>query len=332
MQNETVVDSVVTNFLTWLRRVIEEADKPLSLLLMVTLPLIAPIIPSIVTASNLEKYMEYERWVAITAAVVFAVVGYVSMITAIGSIMRYVDNDKNDREWLPVAISVGSYLIYVFALVTVNVVLEQHNGVDNVRITVTALMTLGLEIPSALLNGTRISNRMKKEEDANQEESDRAFEIRKIEIENQTKLALASTTAEADKNKVMQLRELELEKLRLENESRLALADVENKKLRLQQKMRSQSRPKSHSQSHSQSRPKSRSQSQSPSQPRLTPETNLGGTRMRLYSEMEKAFKTSKKVLEPADLVAAGFEKSAVTRYRSAWIEEHKNELKKFGF
>lgn len=330
MQNETVVDSVVTNFLTWLRRVIEEADKPLSLLLMVTLPLIAPIIPSIVTASNLEKYMEYTKWVAITAAVVFAVVGYVSMITAIGSIMRYVDNDKNDREWLPVAISVGSYLIYVFALVTVNVVLEQHNGVDGVRITVTALMTLGLEIPSALLNGTRISNRMKKEEDANKEESDRAFEIRKIEIENQTKLALASTTAEADKNKVMQLRALELEKLRLENETRLALADVENKKLRLQQKMRSQSRPKS--QSHSQSQPKSRSQSQPPSQPRLNPETNLGGTRMRLYSEMEKAFKNNKKVLEPADLVAAGFEKSAVTRYRSAWIEEHKNELKKFGF
>jgi len=328
MQNETVVDSVLTNFLTWLRRVIEEADKPLSLMLMVMLPLIAPIIPSIVTASNLEKYMDYTPAVAITAAVVFAVVGYVSMITAIGSIMRYVENDKNEREWLPVAISVGSYFIYVFALVTVNVVLEMHNGVDGVKITVTALMTLGLEIPSALLNGTRISTRMKREEEDSQEESDRAFELKKIEIENQSKLALASTTAEADKNKVMQLRALELEKLRLENESRLALADVETKKLRLQQKMRSQSQPKSRSQS----RTKSHSQSQPKSQPRLTPETNLGGTRMRLYTKMNEAFTKSKTVLEPADLVAAGFEKSAVTRYRSAWIEEHKNELKKFGF
>lgn len=328
--NETVVESVLTDFLTWLRRVIEEADKPLSLLLMVMLPLIAPVIPSIVTSSNLQKYMEYSWEVAITAAVVFALVGYVSMVTAIGSIMRFVENDKNNREWLPVVISVGSYFIYVFALVTVNVILEHENGVDGTRITVTALMTLGLEIPSALLNGTRISNRAKKEELESQEVSLRSFELRKLELENNTKLALADKSTEAERLKQVELHALEMERLRIENEARITLANLETKKLKLQQKGRSQSQPGS--QSHSQSRRKSHSQSQIPAAPRLTPTENLGSTRMRLYNEMDKAFKNGKKVLEPADLVSAGFEKSAVTRYRTAWIEEHKSELKKFGF
>ena len=149
----------LAGFFRWLRMVIEEADKPFSLLITVILPIIAPIIPSVITSANLQRYMEYTPLTAGTAAVAFALVGYVAMITAIGAIMNFVEQEDNRRVWLPVVITGGSYTVYVFALIMVNIVLEYNNGISGDKIAVTALMTLGLEIPAALLNGTRISVR-----------------------------------------------------------------------------------------------------------------------------------------------------------------------------
>lgn len=81
----------------------------------------------------------------------------------------------------------------------------------------------------------------------------------------------------------------------------------------------------------SHSQPKRESQTNTKiSKSKILFETNLTGTRAAVYNEMNNAYSKGR-LLEPADLVAKGFEKSAVTRYRGAWLDDHP-EARKFGF
>ena len=189
--------NILAGLFRWLRTVIEEADRPLSLLITILLPFIAPVIPSIITAKNLVKYMDYDATTAMVAAIAFGLVGYVSMVMAIGAIMNFVEQEHNNRVWLPVLVSTGSYMVYVVALVLVNVILEYNHGVEGTKIAVTALMTLGLELPSAGLNGMRVSTRSIKEEQVKREEREWAhqeklrkeeqeFKLRKLSVKSQT--------------------------------------------------------------------------------------------------------------------------------------------------
>lgn len=188
----------------WLRQVVEEADKPFSLLITVILPVVAPIIPSIITSGNLQKYMGYDKGTATIAAIAFALVGYVAMVTAIGAIMNFVEQEKNSRVWLPVLITTGSYAVYVFALVMVNIVLEYNNGVSGDKISVTALMTLGLEIPAAMLNGTRINVRDRGEKEEKRHQEKRSDQLVKYKIKhgiNPDAVYQASSDAVEEKRK-----------------------------------------------------------------------------------------------------------------------------------
>jgi hypothetical protein len=116
------------------------------------------------------------------------------MVTAIGAIMNFTEKEKNGRVWLPVVISVGSYLTYVGALVLINVILEYNHGVETAKISVTALMTLGLEIPSSLLNGTRIGERNISEEKRKARDEDREFELKRLKMKYDAKSKLKSQT------------------------------------------------------------------------------------------------------------------------------------------
>jgi hypothetical protein len=186
----------------WIREVIEEADRPLSLLITIVLPFVAPIIPALVTAGNLHKYMGYTQEMATLAAIAFALVGYVSMIAGIGAIMNFVEQERNQRVWLPVFITVGSYLVYVLALVMINIVLEVENGVAGTKVFVTALMTLGLEIPASLLNGTRINSRDKNEKDERKRQEDRLDrkERYRLRMESSKKLSSGEESFQESSN------------------------------------------------------------------------------------------------------------------------------------
>jgi len=144
---------------TWLRAVIEEADKPISLLVTVLLPFIAPLVPALITSNNLNKYMGLNDFQSAISAVTFEAIGYVAMIATVGAIMQWVNDEKNQRSWLPVVVSGLSYASYIIALILINVILEVENGIPATNVMVTAFLTIGTTIPASLLNGTRISGR-----------------------------------------------------------------------------------------------------------------------------------------------------------------------------
>lgn len=252
--------NILAGLFRWLRTVIEEADRPLSLLITILLPFIAPVIPSIITAKNLVKYMDYDPTTALVAAIAFALVGYVSMVMAIGAIMNFVDQEHNKRVWLPVLVSTGSYAVYVLALVLVNVILEYNHGVEGTKIAVTALMTLGLELPSAGLNGMRVSTRSIKEEQSKSQEKQWEYEA-KLRREEQ---------------------EFKLKKL----------------------SMRSQ-------------RPAQTSQETRRESPRVS------GAKEEIFKTLTETYAKEKRILKFSELTRLGFEKSSVSRYRSAWMQEN---------
>lgn len=150
---------------TWLRTVIEEADRPISLLVTVLLPFIAPLVPALITSNNLNKYMGLDDYQSAISAVTFEAIGYVAMIATVGAIMRWVDDEKNQRSWLPVVVAGSSYACYIIALILINLILEIENGIPATNVAVTAFLTVGTTIPASLLNGTRISGRDQNEKE-----------------------------------------------------------------------------------------------------------------------------------------------------------------------
>jgi len=154
---------------TWLRTVIEEADRPISLLVTVILPFIAPLVPALITSNNLNRYMGLDDYQSTISAVTFEAIGYVAMIATVGAIMRWVDDEKNQRSWLPVVVAGSSYACYIIALILINLILEIENGIPATNVAVTAFLTVGTTIPASLLNGTRISGRDERDNALRQE-------------------------------------------------------------------------------------------------------------------------------------------------------------------
>jgi len=96
MDNESREESNknwLANVFSYIHEVVEKADRPISLLVMVLLPFIAPLLPALITADSLRTYMEFpsETWYWI-AVIAFEMIGYLGMISLVGAIMRLVKN------------------------------------------------------------------------------------------------------------------------------------------------------------------------------------------------------------------------------------------------
>ena len=161
-ENEEVKDKhrYSSNWLSagfeYIHDVIDSADRPISKLVMVLLPFVAPLLPALITARSLRDYMDVPNewsWIAVVA---FEGIGYLGMITLVGAIMRHIDDDKNERSWTAIYTSGTAYFIYLLSLIVTNLVLEAKNNVPVENIVVVACLTVGLSISASLLNAQRI--------------------------------------------------------------------------------------------------------------------------------------------------------------------------------
>ena len=171
----------LANIFVWLHSVIEEADKPISLVVMVILPFIAPLLPAIITAQSLSKFMEFEiaeTWIAVIS---FELIGYLGMIAVVGALMRLVNN-KDDKK-IPVLkmnfnFYLFAYVIYLLTLLISNAIFEFVNGASLTRVAVILCLTVGLSVSAGILNASRIYDR---------DESDDDFVIRQEKREDRMK-------------------------------------------------------------------------------------------------------------------------------------------------
>ena len=155
----------LANVFSWIHLVVEQADKPISLLVQVFLPFIAPLLPALITAKSLRIFMgltDAETWIAVIS---FEFIGFLGMIAVVGALMRLINGDKKERllrfNFLFYLIA---YLIYLTTLITSNAILEFKNGASWERIIVILCLTVGLSVSAGILNASRLYQRDEKDD------------------------------------------------------------------------------------------------------------------------------------------------------------------------
>lgn len=186
------------NNTNWLARifqyiydVIVAADRPIFMAAMVVLPFIAPLLPAMITGTNLQQYLFPEHpnwvWIGITA---FELVAMLAQVASVSARMNLKEDPKNPVLVAEASRADWSYAIYIITLIAANVFLELANGVKVVNVFVVACLTVGLSFSSSLINASRIHKRDiedKKLETENREQA-RSDQLRKEEIERQDKI------------------------------------------------------------------------------------------------------------------------------------------------
>lgn len=157
----------LANIFIWIHEVISEADKPISLVVMVVLPFISPLLPALITADSLQKFMEFNpswTWIAVLS---FEMIGYLGMIFLVGAMMRLAKN-TDDKKVQALTWNrnfyIGAYAIYLATLLTSNVILEIVNGVSLAHVAVIFFLTIGLSVSAGILNGSRIQDRNERDD------------------------------------------------------------------------------------------------------------------------------------------------------------------------
>lgn len=170
------------NIFIWVNDVIEAADRPISQVVMVLLPFIAPILPAMITAKSLREYMNLPKewtWIGVVA---FEFVGYLGMISLVGALMAWIKDEKNHRSWTNVLVTGTAYTFYLLSLIVTNLILELENDVPVSHVTVTACLTVGLSVASSLLNAQRIFDRNTEDKEEKRREKDRQERLEKYRI------------------------------------------------------------------------------------------------------------------------------------------------------
>lgn len=177
----------LADIFTYIHEVITEADRPISLVAMVLLPFIAPLLPAMITASSLQKYMEFDSSWAWISVISFELLGYLGMVSVVGAMMRFVKNTDEskvealrwNRDFYVIA-----YMIYIATLITSNIILEIQNGVPMSHVAVIFCLTVGLSIGAGILNASRIYDRNENDENNKLRQEEREFKLEKFRIKH----------------------------------------------------------------------------------------------------------------------------------------------------
>jgi hypothetical protein len=157
MENENQ-SNFLARFFFYVHDVVRAADEPIYLVIVVLLPLIAPVIPATITANSLTEFMDFAKWEAVLSGVVLAMIGYAGVISTVASLSK-ATKEKSRENWVEFAFFASAWIIYLISLIVVNYTLEKQAGATSARLTVIISLTVGLEFAAGVLNAKRIQSR-----------------------------------------------------------------------------------------------------------------------------------------------------------------------------
>ncbi len=185
----------LANIFTWIYQVISEADKPISLVAAVILPFVAPLLPALITAGSLQKFMEFDEswtWIAVVS---FELIGFLGMIAVVGAGMRLAKNSDEKKDsalkWNR-NFYLFAYVIYLATLISSNVILEIENGVPISHVFVIFCLTVGLSVAAGILNASRIYDRNEKEEQRELRVEKREERLERLRIKSEVSKKVSS--------------------------------------------------------------------------------------------------------------------------------------------
>ena len=161
-EKKSLIDSqFLAGFFYWVRDVVEAADRPIYLTIVIFLPFMASAPPAMITYGSLMKYMEFTQPQAMFSAIALVMLGYSAVIATVASLAEYRDNPENEVAKKAYHLYLSAWIIYLMSLVIANIFMEVEAGSSLTRIAVLAVFTIGLEASAGILNASRITKRDK---------------------------------------------------------------------------------------------------------------------------------------------------------------------------
>lgn len=180
--------NILKAFFDWLRGVLESADVPFVLLVLVVLPFVVPYVPAWVTANNLYEIMGFPKSIAFVGGATVELLGFAGAVLMIRYITDWVnDREKKRRHGMTVALTSFSYVFYLTAVIVINVVLDRQAGKPTYYVWVIFFLCL-LSVPSGLLSASRIVNREYNERDERIRQEERGDKMERYRIKHGVQL------------------------------------------------------------------------------------------------------------------------------------------------
>ena len=163
----------LANWLNRQREVIEAAETPFAKLAIFVLPAISPLVPATLTGLHLYKLLlqvfdgvryadTVSRGLAIVAAIVLELLGYVGALSFIESLYRWIKT-RQDEYLVPSGLNGLAYISYLIFMYFINVLLGQYFGTPPIMNNIVGLLSF-ITVPTSLLAANHLSQKQEKED------------------------------------------------------------------------------------------------------------------------------------------------------------------------
>lgn len=193
-QNETWLAHVFNSA----REIIEAAETPFAKLVTFLLPILAPLVPSTITALHLyQLFMVIFRiselreisfilsilpgFASIMSGIVLEMLGYVGAIFSVRAIFRWI-KEKTEEYLVPAALNLIAYMFYLVSMWLINVALGNYFGSPEIVTQVVGLLAF-ITVPTSLLVANHLAMKELEERDERLRKQKQEFRLEKLKIE-----------------------------------------------------------------------------------------------------------------------------------------------------
>lgn len=182
-----MANNKLATFFNNVRETVEAAETPFAKMAVFILPIIAPLVPAVMTSMHMYQLMleifdfswasGLSFFLSFTVGTVLEMLGYVGAITFIKSTFDLVRKGK-DEYLLPFGLNGTAYMFYLVAMFMINIQLGKYFGVAPIVNSIVGLLSF-ITVPTGLLAATHLSSVEMKENDAELLRQNRDFKLRK---------------------------------------------------------------------------------------------------------------------------------------------------------
>lgn len=153
------------------RELIEAAETPFAKLAIFILPILAPMVPAILTGMHLYQlflqlfdfsgYRAFAALASLLPAIVLEMLGYVGAISSIQALFKWIgERGSSDGEkfLVPAVLNFLAYIFYLTAMYLINVSLGEYFGTPKIVNTIIGLLAF-ITVPTSLLAANHLAMR-----------------------------------------------------------------------------------------------------------------------------------------------------------------------------
>jgi hypothetical protein len=174
------------------REIIEAAELPFAKMAIFVLPVLAPLVPAVMTGLHMFKLLSelftftgsniFNGVLSVVVGTVLELLGYVGALSFIRAIFDLVRHGR-DEYMLPAALTGLAYLFYLLAMYLINVKLGEYFQVPSIINTITGLLSF-ITVPTGLLAATHLSTKENKEDEDRRRADAKDERLKKTALKN----------------------------------------------------------------------------------------------------------------------------------------------------